>query len=31
LHEAALKLAFLTGAQLDEWIPPQDMTHPLGK
>jgi fumarate hydratase class II len=30
LREAALRLGFLTGAQFDEWVRPQDMTHPLG-
>jgi fumarate hydratase class II len=28
--EAALKLGFLTAEQFDEWIRPEDMTHPLG-
>jgi hypothetical protein len=27
--DAALKLGFLTGAQFDEWVRPEDMTHPL--
>jgi fumarate hydratase class II len=30
LREAALKLGFLTAGQFDEWVRPQDMTHPLG-
>ncbi len=30
LREAALKLGLLTAAQFDEWVRPQDMTHPLG-
>ncbi len=29
LREAALKLGFLTGQQFDEWVRPEDMTHPL--
>ena len=29
LRDAALKLGFLTGAQFDEWVRPEDMTHPL--
>jgi fumarate hydratase class II len=29
LREAALRLGFLTAAQFDEWVRPQDMTHPL--
>ena len=29
LREAALKLGFLTAAQFDEWVRPEDMTHPL--
>ncbi|WP_158751007.1 class II fumarate hydratase [Acidobacterium sp. S8] len=31
LREAALKLGFLTGEQFDQWVRPQDMTHPLKK
>jgi fumarate hydratase class II len=30
LREAALRLGFLTAEQFDEWVRPQDMTHPLG-
>src|ERR1700730_8157721 len=29
LREAALKLGFLTVKQFDEWVRPEDMTHPL--
>ena len=29
LREAALKLGFLTANQFDEWVRPEDMTHPL--
>ena len=29
LREAALRLGFLTAEQFDEWVRPQDMTHPL--
>src|SRR6476619_2874790 len=29
LKDAALKLGFLTAEQFDEWVRPQDMTHPL--
>jgi fumarate hydratase class II len=29
LREAALKLDFLTAKQFDEWVRPEDMTHPL--
>jgi fumarate hydratase class II len=29
LREAALKLGFLTAEQFDEWVRPEDMTHPL--
>ncbi len=29
LKEAALKLGFLTEAQFDRWVRPEDMTHPL--
>ena len=28
LREAALKLGYLTGEQFDEWVRPEDMTHP---
>ena len=31
LREAALKLGFLTAEQFDEWVRPEDMTHPLDK
>jgi fumarate hydratase, class II len=31
LHEAALKLGFLTAEQFDSWVRPQDMTHPLAE
>jgi len=31
LREAALKLAFLTAEQFDEWVRPEDMTHPLDR
>ncbi|MQT12802.1 class II fumarate hydratase [Segnochrobactrum spirostomi] len=31
LREAALKLGFLTNEQFDEWVRPEDMTHPLKK
>jgi len=31
LREAALKLGFLTAEQFDQWVRPQDMTHPLKK
>jgi fumarate hydratase class II len=30
LREAALKLGFVTAGQFDEWVRPQDMTHPVG-
>ena len=30
LREAAVKLGFLTAEQFQEWVRPQDMTHPLG-
>jgi fumarate hydratase class II len=30
LREAALRLGYVTAAQFDEWVRPQDMTHPLG-
>jgi fumarate hydratase class II len=29
LRQAALKLGFVTGAEFDEWVRPEDMTHPL--
>jgi fumarate hydratase class II len=29
LRDAALKLGFLTAQQFDEWVRPEDMTHPL--
>jgi fumarate hydratase class II len=29
LREAAVRLGFLTAEQFDEWVRPQDMTHPL--
>src|SRR6202167_4711708 len=29
LRDAALKLGFLTAKQFDEWVRPEDMTHPL--
>ena len=29
LRDAALKLGFVTAAQFDEWVRPEDMTHPL--
>jgi fumarate hydratase, class II len=29
LKDAALKLGFLTTKQFDEWVRPEDMTHPL--
>jgi len=29
LRTAALKLGFVTAAQFDEWLRPEDMTHPL--
>jgi fumarate hydratase class II len=29
LRDAALKLGFLTAEQFDEWVRPEDMTHPL--
>ncbi|HLH42050.1 MAG TPA: class II fumarate hydratase [Bryobacteraceae bacterium] len=31
LREAALKLGFLTSEQFDEWVRPEEMTHPLPK
>lgn len=29
LKESALKLGYLTAEQFDDWVNPQDMTHPL--
>ena len=29
LREAALALGFVTAEQFDEWVRPEDMTHPL--
>jgi fumarate hydratase class II len=29
LKNAALKLGFLTAEQVDKWLRPADMTHPL--
>src|SRR5207245_7956282 len=29
LRDAALKLGFVTAGQIDEWVRPEDMTHPL--
>jgi fumarate hydratase, class II len=29
LREAALSLGFVTGQQFDEWVRPEEMTHPL--
>jgi fumarate hydratase, class II len=29
LRAAAMKLGFLTPEQFDEWLRPEDMTHPL--
>jgi fumarate hydratase class II len=31
LREAALQLGFVTAEQFDEWVRPEDMTHPLRK
>lgn len=31
LREAALKLGFLTAEQFDQWVRPEDMTHPMEK
>jgi fumarate hydratase class II len=28
LREAALALGFVTSAEFDEWVRPEDMTHP---
>ncbi len=30
LREAAIALGLLTGEQFDEWVRPEEMTHPLG-
>jgi fumarate hydratase class II len=29
LREAALRLGYLTAEQFDQWVRPEDMTHPL--
>jgi fumarate hydratase, class II len=29
LREAALKLGFVTAEQIDAWVRPKEMTHPL--
>jgi fumarate hydratase class II len=29
LRDVALKPGFVTAEQLDEWVRPEDMTHPL--
>jgi fumarate hydratase class II len=29
LREAAVKLGFVTEAQFDEWVRPEEMTHPI--
>jgi fumarate hydratase class II len=29
LREAALALGYVTAKQFDEWVRPEDMTHPL--
>jgi fumarate hydratase, class II len=31
LREAALRLGFLTAEQFDQWVRPEDMTHPLAR
>ena len=31
LRDAALKLGFVSGAQFDEWVRPEDMTQPSGE
>ncbi|HTW46755.1 MAG TPA: class II fumarate hydratase [Acidobacteriaceae bacterium] len=31
LREAALRLGFLTAEQFDQWVRPEDMTHPLNR
>ena len=31
LREAALKLGFVTSEQFDQWVRPEEMTHPLQK
>jgi len=30
LREAALKLGYVTAQQFDQWVKPEDMTHPPG-
>jgi fumarate hydratase class II len=30
LREAAVKLGYVTGEQFDQWVRPEDMTHPVG-
>jgi fumarate hydratase class II len=29
LREAAIRLGYLTPAEFDEWVRPEDMTHPM--
>ena len=29
LRQAALELGYLTAEQFDQWVKPEDMTHPL--
>ncbi|HTB15474.1 MAG TPA: hypothetical protein VK752_28080 [Bryobacteraceae bacterium] len=29
LRESAVQLGFLTAKQFDDWVRPEDMTHPL--
>jgi fumarate hydratase class II len=31
LRESALQLGYLTTQQFDEWVRPEDMTHPLSR
>jgi fumarate hydratase, class II len=31
LREAALRLGYVTAEQFDEWVRPEDMTHPLAR
>jgi fumarate hydratase class II len=31
LREAALQLGYVTAKQFDEWVRPEDMTHPIGE
>ena len=31
LRDAALKLGFVTAEQFDNWVRPEEMTHPLGE